>query len=68
MLNGMSTIQIIKIIAPLIAIQVGLALFCLYRLTKDKVRFLPKWGWVLIVLFINTIGPVIYLIAGRERD
>ena len=68
MLNGMSTIQIIKIIAPLIVIQVGLALFCLFRLTKDKVRFLPKWAWVLIVLFINTIGPVIYLIAGRERD
>jgi hypothetical protein len=68
MFEGMSTIEILKLVAPLIVIQVGLAIFCLYRLTKDRVRFLPKWAWALIVIFVETIGPVVYLLIGRERD
>ncbi|KRV50954.1 hypothetical protein AQ490_13240 [Wenjunlia vitaminophila] len=36
---------------------------------EDKVRHLPKVAWVLIVLLFGTvlIGPVAWLIAGRER-
>jgi len=68
MFEGISTIDLIKLLAPIIIIQIALIIFTLLKLTKDKVKYLPKWGWALIILFINLFGPIIYLIIGRERD
>lgn len=68
MFDGMTTIEIIKLLAPIIIIQLVLVIFTLFRLTRDKVKYLPKWGWVLVIIFINLFGPIIYLIVGRERD
>lgn len=68
MFEGMNVIEIIKLLAPLIIIQVCLAVFCIFKLIKDRVRFLPKWVWALIIIIISTIGPAAYLVIGRERD
>jgi Phospholipase_D-nuclease N-terminal len=68
MFEGMTTIEIIKLLAPLFVIQFALIVFTLFKLTKDKVKYLPKWGWALIIIFLNLFGPIIYLIIGRERD
>jgi hypothetical protein len=68
MFNGMSTMEIIKVLSPLIAIQVVLMVFCLIKLSKDRVKFFPKLVWLVIIVIINTIGPLLYLLVGRERD
>lgn len=34
---------------------------------KDETRNLPKWGWILIILFLGVVGPIAYLIAGRPK-
>lgn len=62
------TMDTIKLIMPLIIIQLLLMIFCLYRLSKDKVKYLPKWLWALIIIFGELLGPIIYLIIGREKD
>ncbi len=33
----------------------------------SEIRNLPKWGWLLIIIFVGTIGPIAYWIAGRPR-
>lgn len=68
MFEGMALIEIIKLLAPVIILEVGLMGFCLYRLTQDRVKFLPKWAWALIILFIQLIGSLAFLLIGRERD
>ena len=68
MFNGMSTVEILKLLAPLIAIQVVLMVFCLFKLRKDRVKYFPKLAWLVIIVIINTIGPLFYLLVGRERD
>ena len=68
MFEGMAVSEIIKLLAPIIILEVGLVIFCLYRLTKDRVRFLPKWAWALIIIFIQLIGGISFLLIGRERD
>lgn len=68
MFEGMSTAEIVKLLLPLIVIEFGLKVFCLYRLSKDDVKYLPKWGWVLIILFVSTFGSLSYLIFGRVKD
>lgn len=34
---------------------------------KEETRNLPKWGWLLIILFITVLGPIAYFIAGRPK-
>lgn len=68
MFNGMSTIEILKLLAPLIAIQLILMVFCLLKLRRDRVKYFPKPVWLVIIVIINTIGPLVYLLIGRERD
>ncbi len=64
----MDLVEIIKLFAPIIIMEVVLVGFCLYRLTVDRVKFLPKWAWALIIIFIQLIGGIAFLLIGRERD
>jgi len=68
MFEDMSLSEIVKLLAPVILVQFSLMIFVLYRLSKDRVKYLPKWAWVLIIIFVNIIGPLAYLIIGRDGD
>ncbi|GAB3804099.1 PLDc N-terminal domain-containing protein [Virgibacillus kimchii] len=56
-----------QLIAPLIVIQVVLALVALIDWVKADDFNGPKWMWFFIIIFINIFGPVIYFIFGRRR-
>jgi hypothetical protein len=64
----MSDTQIILLLLPIIAIQLGLTIFALWDMTRPgrRVRGDSKLMWALIVIFVGTIGPLIYLAVGRE--
>lgn len=68
MFEEVPLLEIIKLLAPIIILEVVIVGFCLYRLTKDKVKFLPKWAWALIIIFIQLIGGIAFLLIGRERE
>ncbi len=42
------------------------ALLDLYRRPNQQLVFGNKWIWVVIVLLVNTLGAIIYLVAGRK--
>jgi hypothetical protein len=27
----------------------------------------PKWVWIIVVVFINLFGPIVYFIFGRDE-
>ncbi|WP_181350662.1 PLDc N-terminal domain-containing protein [Thalassobacillus sp. CUG 92003] len=56
------------IIAPLIVIELILKIVALISLSRTNTTYGPKWLWILIILIINTIGPVAYFIVGRRGD
>lgn len=60
-------LELLKLIAPFMVLEFALKIFCLISLRKDKVKHLPKIGWVLVILLVNTFGPIAYLIFGREK-
>ena len=63
----MDAVEILKLIWPLIVIQVVLMVLALLDLQKrEKVKGNSKVLWVVIILVINTIGPLLYLFWGRE--
>jgi hypothetical protein len=42
------------------------ALVVLFRTPEERVQLGKRWIWVLIILFLNPIGAIVFLIAGRK--
>ena len=64
-----SIMELLKLIWPLLIVQLFLTIIGLTVLIKSgKVRFLPKWAWAIIIVLVASIGPIVFLIIGRERD
>lgn len=48
----------------------ALWVFCLVDVIgsrDDRVRNLPKWAWIVLVLFFPLVGSIAWLIAGRPE-
>lgn len=49
-------------------IELMLLVFCLIDLAQSDerdIRALPRWGWVLLIIFLPLVGGIAWLIAGR---
>ncbi|UCG23540.1 MAG: PLDc_N domain-containing protein [Chloroflexota bacterium] len=60
--------QYVPLLIPLLIIQLGLVVIALWDLIRREQTRGPKWVWVLVIFFINFIGPIIYLVVGREDE
>ncbi len=58
----------IPFLIPVFILQVGLALVALIDLLRRERTRGPKWVWLLVILFVNLFGPIIYLLFGREEE
>ena len=62
-------LSILPLLIPVIILQFGLMIYALVDLIRrEKVKHLPKYGWALIILFFNMVGPIVYLIVGRSEE
>ena len=57
----------LPLLIPVLVLQLGLMIFALVDLIRRERTKGPKWMWALIILFVNLIGPVVYLLVGREE-
>lgn len=56
-------------IIPLVLIQIILIIVCIRDWQKrERFRSLNKWIWLIIILFVNIIGPILYLSIGKDND
>jgi hypothetical protein len=58
-------VRYLPVIIPL-ALTIYAAIDCL-RTPDDEVKHLPKPIWLILVLLVWVAGPIIWLIAGRDR-
>lgn len=63
-----STIELIKMLLPLIVINYAVVALCLWMIFKKGVRNLNKWIWASVVVLINTFGPIGFLLLGRKTE
>jgi DMSO reductase anchor subunit len=60
-------IRFLPFIVPLVLLQLILMVVALVDLSKrERVHWLPKWLWAIIIIVGELIGPIIYLVVGRE--
>lgn len=61
--------SLVLILLPLVLIELGLVVFSLVDLFKPERRVVGnnKLIWALIIVLVGTIGPIVYLLAGRKQ-
>jgi len=59
--------QFLPYLIPIILLQLVLLAVALIHLARRERTRGPKWAWVLVIVFINIIGPILYLVLGREE-
>lgn len=50
------------------AIELALLVFCVIDVIQSPeidIRNLPKWGWIVLILFLPLVGCIAWLVAGR---
>jgi hypothetical protein len=58
--------ELLPLIIPLLVIQIGLVIYALLDLKKHNVKFANKTVWILIIIFVNIFGPILYFVVGRD--
>lgn len=62
--------SVLLILLPLVLIELGLVVFSLVDLFRPERRVVGnnKLVWVLVIVLVGTIGPIVYLLAGRKQN
>ncbi|MCJ7522965.1 MAG: PLD nuclease N-terminal domain-containing protein [Dehalococcoidia bacterium] len=67
--DELTTGQLIALIIPLALVELGLLAFAIYDLIKrERVKGNNKWVWGILIMFVSIIGPILYLLLGREEE
>lgn len=37
------------------------------RTSEAQIRSLPKWAWLVIIIFVPAIGSIAWIVAGRPK-
>ena len=64
----MDSSQLLLALAPLIVLDLALIVFALRDLHRRPAAGVvggSRWLWLAVILFVGTIGPVVYLWLGR---
>lgn len=56
------------LIAPLLVLQLVLGSVAIVDIVRSYETRGPKWVWVLVSLFVNTLGPIAYFLFGRKSQ
>jgi hypothetical protein len=58
------------ILLPIVLIELGLVVFALVDLFRPERRVVGnnKLVWALVIVLVGTIGPIVYLLAGRKQS
>lgn len=54
-------------ILPLIVIELILLIVALVDCIRAEQTNGPKWLWIIVIIFIEILGPVFYFVFGRKN-
>jgi hypothetical protein len=54
----------------LYVLPIALAIYAIAdisRTDESNIKLMPKWAWFLIAILVTIVGPISWLIAGKNR-
>ena len=68
-MDNAQIVDILKLIWPIIVLQLGLHVYALIDLVRrKKVKYITKPVWAIVIIIGEIFGPVIYFILGRSEE
>ncbi len=67
-LADLSFLEVLKLVWPLLVVQVGLQIYCITKVLKQGVRSLSKGIWLFITVLGGYIGIFAFLLFGIRKD
>ncbi len=61
-------IPFLPYLIPILLLEALLIIAALIDLKRRERTRGPKWLWVLVIIFVNLIGPIIYFVFGRQEE
>jgi hypothetical protein len=58
----------LPLLVPVFVFQIVLLVIALMDLLHRQKTRGPKWAWALAILFVQMIGPILYLVMGKEEE
>ena len=63
-----SLVRLLPLFIPLFLVEMGLMVIAVIDIVKrERVRGGNKVIWLLVAIFVGVIGPIVYLLFGREE-
>lgn len=61
--------EYLPILIPIVVLEIGLMIYALIHILKhNKFKFGNKVMWIVVVVLIQIIGPVFYLMIGKDDE
>ena len=60
--------QLIPLLIPILIIQLVLIVVALLDLARRTETNGPRWMWVVVIVFLNMLGPILYFLVGRKES
>lgn len=68
-MGDLSTLRaILPLLIPLVIIQLILVIVALRDLMGRERLKGPRWMWVILIIFLNMLGPILYFVLAREDE
>ena len=65
----MQALEILKLVWPLIVLQLAVQIYAIYDLAKKgKTKNLSLVVWVVIIVFGEILGSILYFLIGRAEE
>jgi len=55
-------------LAPLLVLLMAFVVWCWVDISRNEVKYLPKWLWAIICLISIPLGGIVYLLVGRQSS
>ena len=59
--------ELLPFLVPIFLLQITLLVIALVDLVRRERTRGPKWVWAIVIVVVNIIGPIVYLLFGREE-
>jgi hypothetical protein len=60
--------EYLPLLIPIIILQLVLVVVALLDWVKRPHTRGPKWLWLILIIFVQWLGPIAYFVFGREEE
>ena len=60
-------VEMLPLLLPVLVLQLILMATALVSCLKQQETNGPKWLWIVVIVFLNIVGPILYFVMGRKE-